>query len=474
MHSPSPSALTLWKALAAAEAAIALLLFALLAWRGRRKTIPAPLLVAFGVLVLWAGLRLVSPPLGVWRLVRGFWVPVTDRALFTLFLILTAYALVQPLFPAYRPVLRWLLGSHLGFWALLTAVSLYDFRRVWQPRSRFAVHWSNLAFGFYQAILLMAVLFVVVYVYRHGRARSLRWAGISFAIWLLADLLHLSAALHGAAVPEGLGLLTRSAEMLGFVFLALAYWLPDPFRRAFAERYFADARALVRRLENQLSEAIAAQARLEERQRLARELHDSVSQALFSTELQLGTAEMLLEGNPEAARERLRQARRTIHEAANDLRALIADLRPPALAGKSLAEALADLARSLEEAEGLPVEFSLQGGGRLKEAEEAELYRIAYEAVTNAIRHARPSRIAIALWLQPPSFRLVVSDDGQGFVPDQAAPGHWGLVGMRERAERLGASFSLTTAPGRGTRIEVARGSVPAEPLSTAPKTKTP
>ena len=100
MHSPSPSALTLWKALAAAEAAITLLLFALLAWRGRRKTIPAPLLVAFGVLVLWAGLRLVSPPLGVWRLVRGFWVPVTDRALFTLFLILTAYALVQPLFPA--------------------------------------------------------------------------------------------------------------------------------------------------------------------------------------------------------------------------------------------------------------------------------------------------------------------------------------------------------------------------------------
>lgn len=464
MQPISPSTLILWKGLAAAEAAIAVVLFVLLAWRGRKKAIPAPLLVAFGMLVLWAGLRLISPPLGIWRWAHGFWVPVTDRALFTLFLILTAYALVQPLFPAYRLAIQWLLGSHLGFWALLTLASLYDFQQVWQPRVRFAAHWSNLAFGFYQAILLMALLFVVAYVYRHGHARSLRWAGASFAIWLLADVLHLSAALHGTTVPEGLGLLTRGAEMLAFVFLALAYWLPDPSRRAFAERYFADARALVQRLEAQLAEAIAAQARLEERQRLARELHDSVSQALFSTELQLGTAEMLLEEHPVAARERLRQARRTIHEAANDLRALIADLRPPALAGKSLAEALTDLARSLEEAEGLPVELDLQGQGRLKEAEEAELYRIAYEAMTNAVRHARPSRLTLALWLQPPAFRLVVSDDGQGFDPTQAAPGHWGLIGMRERAERLGAAFSLTTHPGRGTRIEIARGRAPAAP----------
>ena len=459
MQSLSPPIHALWKGIAAAEAGVALVLFSLLVWRGRRKAIPSSLLVAFGVLVLWTGLRLVSPPLGIWRWAHGFWLPVINRALFTLFLILTAYALVQPLFPAYRPVLHWLLGSHLGFWALLTAMSLYDFRQVWQPRSRVFAHWSNLAFGFYQAILLAAVLFVVVYVYHHGHARSLRWAGGAFAIWLLADVLHLSAALHGTTVPQGLGLLTRGAEMLAFVFLALAYWLPDPSRRAFAERYFADARALVRRLEAQLAEAIATQARLEERQRIARELHDSISQALFSTELQLSTVEMLLEQDPVAARLRLEQARRTIHEAANDLRSLIADLRPPALAGKSLADALIELARSIEESEGLPVDVDLQGEGHLEASEEAELYRIAYEAMTNAVRHAHPNRISLAFWLHPPAFRLVVSDDGQGFDPSQVAPGHWGLISMRERAERLGASFSLQTAPGQGTRVEVVRGS---------------
>ena len=457
MQPGSAANLTLWKTLAAAEAATAFVLLALLLWRGRRKAMPRPLLWAFSVLVVWASLRLVSPPLGVWRWVRGFWVPVSDRALFTLFLILTAYALVKPLFPVYRRALHWLLGSHLGFWALLTAAALYDFGHVWQPRARFAAHWSNLAFGVYQAALLLTVLVVVGYVYRHGRARSLGWAGAAFAIWLLADILHLAAALKGTSIPEGLGLLTRGAEMLAFVFLALAYWLPDPSRRAFAERYFADAQAMVHRLEAQLAEMAAVQARLEERQRLARELHDSVSQALFSTELQLGTAEMLLETDPPAARARLEQARRTIREAANDLRALIADLRPPALAGKTLTEALADFARSLEAVEGVSVVFHHDAEGQLSPSEEAELYRIAYEALTNAVRHGQPRQITVSLWLRPPAFRLVIADDGQGFDPNHTPAGHWGLVGMRERAERLGASLVVESAPGHGTRVEIAR-----------------
>ncbi|HFC08521.1 MAG TPA: sensor histidine kinase [Chloroflexi bacterium] len=468
MTPTSTTNLTLWKTLAAAEATIALVLLALLLWRGRRKAMPRPLLLAFGVLVVWAGLRLVSPPLGIWRWLHGFWVPVSDRALFTLFLILTAYALVRPLFPAYRQAVYWLLGSHLGFWVLLTAAALYDFSRVWQPRARFTAHWSNLVFGLYQAALLLTVLMVVGYVYRHGRARSLGWAGAAFAIWLLADVLHLAAAIRGTNIPEGLGLITRGAEMLAFIFLALAYWLPDPSRRAFAERYFADAQAMVQRLEAQLAEMVAVQARLEERQRLARELHDSVSQALFSTELQLGTAEMLLENDPQAARERLEQARRTIHEAANDLRALIADLRPPALAGKTLTEALADFTHSLETVEGIPVVFEADVEGRLSEAEEAELYRIAYEALTNAVRHGQPHQINVSLWLRPPAFRLAIADDGQGFDPTHTPSGHWGLVGMRERAERLGASLAIDSAPGRGTRVEIVRASPAADFASVA------
>ncbi len=449
--------LTAWAAMSAAETVVALGLFGVLLWRRRRANIAGALVAAFGVLVLWGALHLLAPPTGLWRLLRGFWVPVADRALFTLFLILTAYALLSPLFPAYRQPFYWLLGSHLGFWALLTAATLADFHAVWQPRTRFAAHWGSVAYDAYQIVLLAVLLVAVGYVYRHGRARSLLWAGSAFALWLVTDAAHLAASLRGMEVSSGVGLVTRGAGLVAFVLLAVAYVRPDPSRRAFAERYFADARALVQRLEAQLAEMAAVQARLEERQRLARELHDSVSQALFSTELQLGTAELVLDSDPAQARQHLARARRTIHEAANDLRALIADLRPPALAGKTLPEALEDFARSLADVEGVPVDVHLEVQGRLSEAEEAELYRIAYEALTNAVRHARARHIRVTLRVAPPAFHLRVEDDGVGFDPASDKPGHWGLVGMRERAERLGATFRLQSGAGQGTRVEVER-----------------
>jgi len=451
VHTPA------WAGMSVAEAGVALVLFLILLRRRRQVRVSGALIAAFGVLVLWGALHLLAPPTGIWRVLRGFWVPVADRALFTLFLILTTYALLSPLFPAYRQLFGWLLGSHLGFWALITAAVLADFQTLWQPRARFVVHWGSVVYDAYQIVLLAVVLAVVGYVYRHGRARSLLWAGAAFALWLIADAAHLMISLRGLDVSSGTGLITRGINLVAFVVLAVAYLRPDPSRRAFAERYFADAHALVQRLEAQLAEMAAVQARLEERQRLARELHDSVSQALFSAELQLGAAEMMLPDEDAHARPYLARARRIIHEAASDLRALIADLRPPALAGKTLPEALEDFAQSLTAVEGIPIDVHIEGHGRLGEAEEAELYRIAYEALTNAVRHARPQHIRVSLHLAPPEFHLRVEDDGQGFDPNAAQPDHWGLVGMHERAERLGAVLQLNSAPGEGTRVEVIR-----------------
>jgi len=446
-----------WAGMSIAEAIVALALFLMLLWHRRRIHICGALIMAFGVLVLWGILRLLAPPTGLWWLLRGYWVPVADRALFTLFLIFTAYALLSPLFPAYRQPFRWLLSSHLSFWALITAAALADFQFIWHPRARFIGHWGSIVYDVYQIALLIVMLVVVGYVYRHGRARSLLWAGAAFALWLIADVIHLISSLKNVDVFSGTGLFTRGISLVAFVLLAVAYLRPDPSRRAFAERYFSDAHALVQRLEVQLAEMAAVQARLEERQRLARELHDSVSQALFSAELQLGTAEMMLSDEDASARPYLARARRTIHEAANDLRALIANLRPPALAGKTLPEALKDFAQSLTKATGVPIGVHIEGHGRLDETEEAEIYRIAYEALTNAVRHAQPQHIHVFLHLSPPEFHLCVEDDGQGFDPHIAQPNHWGLVSMRERAERLGAEMRLDSAPGKGTRIEVFR-----------------
>jgi len=446
-----------WQGLTVIEVGVAVGLLGVLAWHRRRRRVPGALLAAFGVLAAWSALRLLAPPTGLWRWAHGPLVPVGERALFTLFLLLTAYALLQPLFPAYRQSLRWLLGSHIGFWALLSGAVWADFGAAWQPRAHFVNHWGSVAFALYELILMAVLLLTVGYVYRHTRSRPVLWAGTAFGVWFLSTGIHLVASLRGTDIPMEPGVWIRMGNLAAFLLLALAFLRPDPSRRAFAERYFADAQALVRRLEAELAEMAAAQARLEERQRIARELHDSVSQALFSVELQLSTADMLLDADPERARSTLAQARRTVHEAANDLRALIADLRPPALAGKSLPEALTDLARSLEESEGVPVEVRLDVEGRLSEAEEGELYRIVYEALTNAVKHAQPQHIVVALDLHPPAFRLTVADDGHGFDPQAIPPGHWGLTGMQERAERLGATFRLTTAPGQGTRIEVVR-----------------
>ncbi len=411
----------------------------------------------FLVLTLRALFHLTTPPEGVYRLFHGFWVPVLDQALLTLFFILVAYALLYPLFPAYRQPVTWMLADNLGFLLLLTAVVGYDFSTGWKPRTRFFNHWGSVAFEAYQLSLLLLIVAVTAYVYRKGKAPSILLAAIAFTMWSFSSAIHLWTGIAGVSIPYGWGFATRSTDLLALVLLTAASTLPDSARRTFAQRYFADARALVKRLESQLAEMAAAKALLEERQRLARELHDSVSQALFSVELNVSTAEMVMEKDPARARKLLDRARRTAHEALGDLRALIADLRPPALAGKSVVEALQDFARSLEQQGGIRVKVEGTVVNPLPPSEEAELYRIAYEAVNNAVKHSRATEVRVSLRIEAPSFRAEIADDGIGFDTDAKKEGAWGLVGMRERAERLGASLQVESAPGEGTKVIVER-----------------
>ena len=449
---------TTWLTFAEIEALVTIAATAFLLYQSRKQGQETRLLVAgFVILSARALFHLVTPPEGVYRLFHGFWVPVLDQALMTLFFLLVAYALQYPLFPAYRQPITWILLDNLAFLMLLTGIVTYDFAAHWQPRTKFITHWGSIAFETYQFPLLLLIVAVTIYVYRRGRARSILLAAGAFALWSLSCLAHLGAGLTGAQLPAGWGWLTRGGDLLAVVLLALASTLPDSARQTFAQRYFADARATVKRLESQLAEMAAAKALLEERQRLARELHDSVSQALFGVELNISAAEMLLEQDPGQAQQRLERARQTAHEASGDLRALIADLRPPALAGKSILDSLRAFARSLEEAGQLAVR--VEGGVEkpMSPAEEAELYRIAYEAVNNAAKHAQAAEIHVALQIDDPRFRLEVADDGIGFNPERRKPGSWGLVGMRERAERLGASLKIESTPGQGTRIIVER-----------------
>jgi signal transduction histidine kinase len=215
---------------------------------------------------------------------------------------------------------------------------------------------------------------------------------------------------------------------------------------------------MVTRLQAEVNRLTAAKAAMEERQRLARELHDSVSQSLFSIELNAGAAEALMERDPARARQRISRLRGAAHEALNDLRALIAELHPPALEGKTLEVALREYAAALQEREGLEVTVDADVTGELDRESQAELFGIGYEALTNVVKHAHARHAWIGLTVRPPAFRLSVSDDGVGMDPTAAGGQRtFGVSGMTQRAAILGARLTIGARTGGGVQVVVER-----------------
>jgi PAS domain S-box-containing protein len=202
-------------------------------------------------------------------------------------------------------------------------------------------------------------------------------------------------------------------------------------------------------------------ARLEERQRLARELHDSVTQALFSISLIARSAEIMLqrEGTHSAdTLEKLADLRQLTAGALAEMRALIFELRPGALEEEGLLEALRKHTAAVQGREMLLVELEAPPPGdlpRLKPAAEEALYRITQEALHNVVKHARATRAAVCVQVQAGGILLQVRDDGIGFEVGAVPAGHLGLGTMRQRAAALGGEYLVESRPGGGTMITV-------------------
>jgi PAS domain S-box-containing protein len=209
------------------------------------------------------------------------------------------------------------------------------------------------------------------------------------------------------------------------------------------------------RLENELRRQAGELAAGEERAHLARELHDSVTQALFSMTLVSRSVEMLLEKDPAGAREQLGQLRELQREALAEMRALIFELRPGNLEQDGLVRALKTHASALQGRLGLPIVVESDLADRLPLPAEEVLYRIAQEALHNVVKHAAARRIRVDVRHDAGGVRLRVEDDGKGFDPERVPDGHLGLAGMRARADRIGAEFSCASRPGEGTTVEV-------------------
>jgi signal transduction histidine kinase len=224
----------------------------------------------------------------------------------------------------------------------------------------------------------------------------------------------------------------------------------------------AGRRELIEQLESTRGELAAAEresGRLAERQRLARDIHDTLAQGFVSIVLQLQAAEGELPAGADAARRHLELARRTASDNLAELRRLVWDLRPEQLRAASLGEALGRLTERLAEESGVTATTTVTGTPRpLSPDAEVTLLRVTQETLANVGRHARAGRVALTLSYMDGEAVLDVRDDGVGFAPgaDGAGPnGGLGLRGMRERVEALGGRLAVESAPGGGTTVAV-------------------
>jgi len=216
-----------------------------------------------------------------------------------------------------------------------------------------------------------------------------------------------------------------------------------------------------------LFEASRERSITEERSRLARDLHDALTQRLFSLNLTLEAAAATADGaDPAPTVDAIQQARGLVDSALAELRTLIFELRPPALEADGLLGALGKHAALLSRAHGVPVTVTdarPPGPVGPSATGERELWRVAEEALSNALRHAAASAVTVTVGVEADGSGgartvLSVSDDGVGFDPDarSIAGRRLGLVSMRERIEKAGGTFEITSAPGQGTTVRAA------------------
>jgi len=224
---------------------------------------------------------------------------------------------------------------------------------------------------------------------------------------------------------------------------------------------FAGAHGAVRdisereRLEGDLRTQAAEIAASQERSHLARELHDSVTQALFSMGLTLRTLELMLESDPDKASTKVAELRELQQDALAEMRTLIFELRPSSLESDGLVQALRTHATAVQRRTGLTIVVDAEHIERLPLATEEALYRIGQEAIHNVVKHANASNATIRIAADGDDrLRLTVTDDGDGFDPTAVPRGHLGLIGMRQRVDLVGGELEVESAPGKGTTVD--------------------
>jgi signal transduction histidine kinase len=296
------------------------------------------------------------------------------------------------------------------------------------------------------------------------------WIGV-FTVLMACSMVIYGIRLHG--IHTGMILLTALVYLtcyLGFGTSVVVIRQLEIARseaegaRKESEALLADLRAAHQRLQDYTEQAEQV-AVVQERQRLARELHDSVTQSLHSSTLMAEAGQRLADaGDLERTKHYLNRLGEISQQALREMRLMVYELRPLALREAGLVGALQQRLDAVERRAGIDARLTIEGGPKegqaidLKQEVEEALYRIAQEALNNALKHAEPSSVTVTLRLEG-QVELVIADDGSGFDPGAVdGAGGIGLDSMRERAEEIGGVLTIDSAPGEGTRIQVSVG----------------
>ncbi|MFC0213020.1 histidine kinase [Paenibacillus chartarius] len=326
----------------------------------------------------------------------------------------------------------------------------------------FNMKWRLMVYFFTASLLAVACVWVAFQYYRDQLTRGDVQLGVFAAIVCAGQVVGYIAAkwmqrkidlLHVAIIELSKGNFTNRIPIEP----------NDPFQQIFSEynrmaRSLGDRMQLLQKLggDKALAEYASTEAAvMEERRRLARDLHDTVSQELFAMHMSASSLPKVLERNPDAAAGLMDQLIRMSHHAQKQMRGLIAQLRPIELHDKSLQEALdmwfPEYCRTNE----LQGQLDVNVNGELPEAMEQQLFLIIQESMANIVKHASATQVTLQLQDHGHQYVLLVLDNGKGFAKSDLPSASHGLSTMRERAQKLGGDVEIVSRIGSGTTVRV-------------------
>ncbi len=248
-------------------------------------------------------------------------------------------------------------------------------------------------------------------------------------------------------------------KRLGNLSMAASAWSKGDFTAVPRDASADEIGELTRNLNNmaeQLQTLLHARdelARVEERNRLARDLHDTVKQQTYAARMQLSAAKNLLDTDPKMAAEHLESALQLNRETQQELKLIIDELRPAALEGKGLAQALREYAARWQEHTGIQVTTTVSGERSLPLDVEQALYRVLQESLSNIARHAEADSVGLSLNMIPERVTLVIADNGRGFDLDSVSSNSLGLAGMKQRLAEVGGTLKVESTLAVGTTV---------------------